>query len=249
MLVPIQRTSLDLNFRLFRIPVRVHPTYWLVSAFFAFRLAELGVHFWLIGIACLLLSLLVHELGHALMFRYYRMDSAILLYSFGGLAIPEARLPLRSQRIIVTLAGPAANFLLFGIVWGTNYVSPWALESLYTLVIYGILLDVNLYWGLVNLLPVYPLDGGQVSRELFIKYRPGMGVIYSLRLSLIVAIAFSAYAFACHFNLVPSSWTVYGIRPGLFAAILFAILAVNSYQELQNETRRGSFWDDREPWR
>jgi hypothetical protein len=39
------------------------------------------------------------------------------------------------------------------------------------------------------------------------------------------------------------------LQPGIFAAILFAVLAVMNFQELQNETRRGSYWSDREPWR
>lgn len=178
------------------------------------------------------------------------MDSAVVLYSFGGLAIPEGRLPERSQRILVALAGPATNFLIAGIAWGTNFVQPWAdSTNPYLFIFYWALFYINLAWGIINLLPVYPLDGGQVSREVWLKYRPGMGVIYALRMSFIAAVAFSAYSFGCYFNVIPAALTIDWLRTGLFGAILFAILAVNNYQELQNETRRGSYWNDREPWR
>lgn len=245
MLGTIQPTPYDLVFRLFGIPIRIHPTYWLISLLFVM---QTHISFWPILLGCMFLSLLLHEMGHALAFRYYGMYSHIVLYSFGGYAMPEGRLPVRMQRIVVTLAGPFTNFLIVGIVFGTNYVQPWEHIN-YIGIAYDVLLFINLFLGLVNLLPVFPLDGGQISREIWLKYRPGMGVIYSLRMSLIVAIAFSAYAFGCHFDLIPRSWTIYWLRPGLFAAILFAILAVMNYQQLQYETRRGSFWDDREPWR
>jgi Zn-dependent protease len=252
MLMNLPRTQFDLSWRMFGIPVRVHPTYWLVSVLFALPyLDELrggGVGVFLIAIGCMFISLMAHELGHALMFRAYHMDSGIFLYSFGGLTTPDGRLPRRSWRNIVTLSGPLANFLLMGLVWGSNYVQPWALTNRYTFFVYIFLFRINLWWGLVNLLPVWPLDGGQISRELWTKYRPYTGVVNSLQMSLIVAIAFSAYAFGCHFNVFPDDWIVFELRPGLFAAILFAILAIENYQELDHLKRAGSYYDDRAPW-
>ena len=250
MLMNMQRTPFDLNFRLFGIPVRVHPSFWLIAAFFAWPLADRGIPFWFLGVGCLFVLLILHELGHALMFRCYHMGSVILLYSFGGMAIPEGRLPVRSWRIIVTLAGPMANFLLSGLIWGSNFVEAWAPTNDYTRIIYFYFFWVSLYLGLLNLLPVYPLDGGQISRELWMKSQPRMGLINSLRLSMIVAIAFAVYAFACHFNVIPPELLVPWIRPGIFAGILFAILAVENYVEIQNQSRSRSYYDDdRAPWR
>ena len=74
-------------------------------------------------------SILVHELGHALAFRRYGTASRIVLYHFGGLAIPEEspwgesqwRLsddrPERNE-IVISLAGPVAGFLLAAVVIG-----------------------------------------------------------------------------------------------------------------------------------
>ena len=55
------------------------------------------------------------------------------------------------------------------------------------------LIYVNIAWGLLNLLPVYPLDGGQISRELFTLGNPRAGIIQSLQLSIGVAALLAAY--------------------------------------------------------
>ena len=55
------------------------------------------------------------------------------------------------------------------------------------------LIFVNIAWGLLNLLPVYPLDGGQISRELFTLGNPRSGIIQSLQLSIGVAALLAAY--------------------------------------------------------
>jgi stage IV sporulation protein FB len=202
----------------------------------------------LIAIGCMFVSLMAHELGHALMFRAYHMHSGIFLYSFGGLTTPDGRLPRRSWRNIVTLSGPLANFLLMGLVWASNYVQPWALTSKYAYFTYIFLFRINLWWGLLNLIPVWPLDGGQISREMWTKYRPHTGVVNSLQASMVVAICFVAYALGCHFDVIPENWIVFELRPGLFAAILFLILAVENFQELQMHRRSGYYHDDRAPW-
>ena len=250
MLMNMERTPFDLSWRMFGIPIRVHPSFWLVAVFFSFRLIDIGIEYLLIGVACTFVSILIHELGHSLMFRAYWMHSAIMLYGFGGLAMPDGDLEKRSWRIIVSLAGPLANFLVFGIVWGSNYVQPWALEEPHLLVTYSILFSINLYWGILNLLPVWPLDGGKISRELWTMKHPYGGVASSLKMSVFVAIVFSLYAFGCAANLIPPDFTIRWLRPGIFCAVLFALLAVENYTELHNMNRPHANYydDDRPPW-
>lgn len=238
MFMSVEPTPYDLKWQMFGIPIRIHPTFWLIAVWFSWSLADLGLQFVLIGMACMLVSLLAHELAHALMFGYYGMRSVIFCYCFGGLAIPEGQLPVRSQRIAVMLAGPCANFLIAGIVWSSNQLEPWAGNNPYTVVIYLILFSINLFWGLLNLLPVHPLDGGQVSRELWIKSQGRSGMVSALKMSIAVAAGFAAYSLACHFNVIPSSVTPWWLRPGLFAGIMFAILAIQNYFQLQNQRQR-----------
>jgi len=87
------------------------------------------------------------------------------------------------------------------------------------------LLFVNLYWGLVNLLPVYPLDGGQASRALFEQFDPARGRRNSLALSAAVAVAFALMGV---------------LRQSAYIVVLFAILAASSLQALEAE--RGRRW-------
>ena len=245
----LQRTPFDLNWRMFGIPVRVHPSFWLIAALFAGSLLKFGIHLWLIGIGCMFVSLLAHEMAHALGFQFFGTQSSILCYSFGGLTFPEGRLPLRSQRIAVTLAGPFANFAIAGLVWASNAIEPWALTSDVTVTIYWVLFSINIAWGILNLLPVHPLDGGQVSRELWVKFQGAKGLTASLQMSFVVAIAIAGLAFACEFKLIPPGWIPPELQPGLFAGLLFALLAAQNYVDLRNQRRSMQYYDDRSSWR
>ena len=80
-------TQADLHFRLFGFPVRVHPFFWVVSLLLGMggrdRPIRSNVLIW---VAVVFVSILVHELGHAFMQRYYGGHPWITLYGFGGLA-------------------------------------------------------------------------------------------------------------------------------------------------------------------
>jgi Zn-dependent protease len=110
----------------------------------------------------LLLSILLHELGHAFAGRLFKAHvSHIELTGLGGIAHFERSLPASVfARTVIYLAGPAVNLLLW-----------WALEMLAQMAAGGgspmvafplaILSVSNLFLMAFNLLPAYPLDGGQ----------------------------------------------------------------------------------------
>ena len=81
-------TQFDLHFRIAGFPVRVHPLFWLMTLMMGAR--DDDPMTLLIWIGVVFLSILVHELGHALTMRYYGQDARIVLYMMGGLAIPES---------------------------------------------------------------------------------------------------------------------------------------------------------------
>jgi membrane-associated protease RseP (regulator of RpoE activity) len=85
--------------------------------------------------------------------------------------------------------------------------------------IVGDLLQVNILWGLLNLLPIYPLDGGQIARELFTLGKPREGIVRSLQISVGTAALVSAYAL---------------IAGQFFTCLMFGFLAYGSYQALQS---------------
>ena len=87
------------------------------------------------------------------------------------------------------------------------------------------LMWINGMWGAVNLLPIYPLDGGRISRELCLLGQPQRGMILSLQLSMIVAGAMV---------LVGLSWR------SLLVPVFFGYLAYSSYRTLN--AYRDNLW-------
>ena len=167
MLAEPPRTPYDLNFRLFGFPVRVHPLFWLAAALLGANALDAGIQYLLIWIAVVFVSILVHELGHALAFRRFGSGSHIVLWMFGGLAVPYASVGQRWKQIVVSLAGPVAGFILCGLVYGSHKLWHWGAREngLPVFYLYSALFSVNLIWGIFNLLPVLPLDGGHVCAK------------------------------------------------------------------------------------
>ncbi len=152
-----------MRFRLFGFPIHVHWTFLLLSALLAYgRNDTTALFMW---IAVVFASVLIHELGHAAMGRSFGLSPSIQLYSMGGLTSWSGgrRLAPR-QSLLVSLAGPAAGFVVGGAVYLLRDMFPLS-ESFYARVLYYDLLWVNFGWGILNLLPILPLDGGQALRS------------------------------------------------------------------------------------
>jgi Zn-dependent protease len=113
------------------------------------------------------ISVLLHELGHALVARRFGLSPQITLYSMGGLTswseVTEIP-PLK--HVAISLAGPAAGFLLGGVLLLAGPPLLTAVPSELLTVAYQDLLWVNIGWGVFNLFPILPLDGGHVLLTL-----------------------------------------------------------------------------------
>src|SRR5436190_12605786 len=92
------RTAYDLNWTMFGIPIRVHPMFWLFSVILGWGAMNLGFSYLLSWVACVFISVLIHELGHVLMGRWFGTEGHIVLYSFGGLAIGSSNQRYRWER-------------------------------------------------------------------------------------------------------------------------------------------------------
>jgi Zn-dependent protease len=115
----------------------------------------------LIIVAGLLLSILLHELGHAFAGRLFGAPvSHIELTGLGGIAHFERSLPRSAlQRSVIYLAGPAVNLLLWqglGMLVGEAAGSGKSMLALPL----AVLASANFFLMIFNLLPAYPLDGG-----------------------------------------------------------------------------------------
>ncbi|HKK17776.1 MAG TPA: site-2 protease family protein [Opitutales bacterium] len=153
-----------IRFSILGIPVSVQPWFWLTMLFIGGGLHASNSHeIMRVGVFAFagFLSILIHELGHALMIRKYGLPTSITLQAFGGFAsYPSGRLD-RKQSFLVTVAGPAVQFA-FGIllVLLANLIAiPEG--SLFGPFLRALIL-VSLVWSVLNCVPVYPLDGGQM---------------------------------------------------------------------------------------
>ncbi|MEQ8849763.1 hypothetical protein [Botrimarina sp.] len=206
----------DLSFRLLGVPVRITPVFWVVALVLGGSASPDMAVVW---VAAVLLSVLVHEFGHALLQRGFGGEPSIVLYAFGGYASAVGVRDGWWRSVLISLAGPAAGFALFGLTWAARQ-SFGLPDSPQARVFVGSLLWVNLVWSLVNLAPIYPLDGGRVARELCVRFLPATtGVVASLLLSITVALALAVWSW----NATGSLWNV----------ALFAALAFENYQTLQ----------------
>jgi stage IV sporulation protein FB len=156
-----------LAFSIFGFPVRVHWTFWILAALVGGGLRARGPEDWpavLAAVGVIFVSILVHELGHAVTGRKFGSRPNIMLFGMGGLCqLPGVRFT-RPQHIAVSIAGPVAGFLLAGAVYVIAISVPLAHPIARHAVSVG--LFVNIVWNVLNLLPILPLDGGQILRDL-----------------------------------------------------------------------------------
>lgn len=123
-------------------------------------------------------SIMIHELGHAFMMRRYGASVNIMLYAFGGMAAANRGFS-RWQGVVVSLAGPVVQILagvlmLFLMRVGVN-------DALVVRAFMSAFVWVSIVWGVMNMLPIYPLDGGQVMGNLLgrggVKWTFGISVV------------------------------------------------------------------------
>ena len=176
-------SRLDLRFRLFGIPIRVHPMFWLIAVLLGWRLPAAEQILWVVVV---FFSILVHEIGHAFSARTLGQRTHVVLHSLGGLTIFDENRSVRPgwQQAFIAFCGPFAGFILAGVVYTFMPLLVDTRSGAFG-ALYFHLLWVNIVWGLVNLLPVWPLDGGQRVRSLMVEFAGDRGFSISSILSFV----------------------------------------------------------------
>jgi Zn-dependent protease len=152
-----------MSFMLAGIPVRVRSTFFVTAALLALMGGQESPARIAMWAAIVLVSVLWHELGHALAAIVFGFKPEIELGGMGGLTHTGATSALAWWKdIIISLAGPLAGLLLGGALWTLARVSPPESDA----AVYAVngALWVNVGWSLINLLPVLPYDGGAALR-------------------------------------------------------------------------------------
>ena len=114
-----KNTPYDLRFQFLGIAIRIHPGFWAICVFLGFSMRMSTPITLLVFSVAVFLSLLIHEMGHALAFSRCGIRAHVVLYHFGGVAVPtgmESYFDHTSgytskQKLFVTAAGPSMQIL------------------------------------------------------------------------------------------------------------------------------------------
>ena len=244
-------TPLDLSFRLAGFPIRVTPWFWVTMALLGSDTLRISVLALVLWVVAGFVSILVHELGHSVSARWFRSPSIIVLTAFGGYAqYYEKAPPSGWRRLLVCLMGPIAGFLLLGLFYVSNSSVGWmAMHP--ALELFGSFVMVQcLFWGLFNLLPIWPMDGGQALREVFYicgvrRPEPPTHVVAIVSIGLLIGVGVLAIVNPLHSLL---EWVPF--VPGQFMMLWFILMGVQNWQMLQQYSKQRTwFSDDGDAWK
>lgn len=240
-----ETTAYDLRFNLLYVPVRVSPWFWLIMAIISGQDDLKGVGLF---VACAFASILVHEFGHGLSSRALGLEpTQIVLHGMGGYCEYSGWHRDRVRRILVSLSGVAAGFAFLGIVLAVS-ASVYGARPADLMAVIGIgpgnpvpalnrigyflgspagiailfLMEINFWWGVLNLLPIWPLDGGRVAETGLEWVNPVQATRWAHMASIGVAAAVAL-------------WLVQHGQPR--TAVWLAYFAYLNFQALQSTNR------------
>lgn len=196
-----------------RIPIHIHPLFWGLILLIGWLSSESlqGTAIWALVI---FVSVLVHEYGHAFAALACGQKAEINLIGLGGMTSREGPPISLLQEFIIVLCGPLAGFALYFLAaQGEVIFAKTPYHSVHYA--FAAAARVNLFWTILNLLPIMPLDGGNLLRIVLEKLFGLRGVKIALLLSVILGAIFGLLCFFIQ---------------AIFAGSIFFLLAFESFQ-------------------
>jgi len=223
-------------FRIRGIQLAVHASFFLLLAWVAndgWRSAgAAGLGWSVVTLLAFFGCVVLHELGHSLTAIHFGIGvRRILLMPIGGMAEFDSIPRQPARELLITLAGPAVNFVIAGLLWFVirtfgDEVTLYSLDGF----IYQIFF-ANLVMGIFNLLPAFPMDGGRILRALL-----------AWRMSYLRATRFAATVgkVICVLGAGVALWSNHWLLAVLFAFIFFAGEA--EYRAVQRREIEDARW-------
>jgi len=196
-----------------RIPIHIHPLFWVLIILIGWLSSESlqGTAIWA---GVIFVSVLIHEYGHALAALVCRQEAEINLIGLGGMTRRQGPPISLLQEFFIVLSGPLAGFgLYFLALKGTHVFANTPYHGTYYA--FQAAAWVNLYWTILNLLPILPLDGGNLLRIILERLFGLRGVKIALLISIVLGSIFGLF-----FIFVQA----------IFAGAIFFMLAFESFQ-------------------
>jgi len=168
-----------------RIPIHIHPFFWLLILMIGWINTNTlpGTLIWALVI---LISIVMHEFGHALTANAFGQEAEISLVGMGGVTTRQGSNISRWKEFLIVFNGPFVGILLFFALFQLKpFFSGWNPYVRYGLEV-GI--QVNLFWTLLNLLPIIPLDGGHLLR-IFLE---GVFGFKGVKIAIVISLLFAA---------------------------------------------------------
>lgn len=199
------------------IPISIYPLFWLLAAAIGWinTFNVLGTSIWM-GI--IFVSVLVHEYGHALTAIFFGQRAQIDLVAMGGITQRHGGKLKLWQDFIIVLNGPLAGLCLgllalflkmAFIAPGTTSLASYALQVMFY---------VNVFWTIINLVPVQPLDGGKLLGIVLESLFGLRGIKIALFISMVLSVILGLFFFSIH---------------AVLAGVIFLMLAFEGYRSWQ----------------
>ncbi len=208
-----------------KIPLRIHPFFWVLALIIGWlnsfsdvaslNMALIKTVLWVLVIT---ISVIVHEYGHALSALAFGQQARIDLVGFGGVTQREGPKLKLWKEFVIVLCGPLFGFILAIVAYlilGKIGEKPLGMGRY----ILEIIFYVNVFWTIINLLPVQPLDGGHLLSIALQGIFGVRGIKIAYFLSIFISAVVGLLFFAIN---------------AFLAGSLFLILAFESYRGWQN---------------
>lgn len=219
-----------------RIPISIYPVFWLLVVMIGWLNSNTieGTLIW--GII-ILFSVLIHEYGHALTAVAFGQKAEINLVGLGGVTKREGPDLSRPKEFLIVLNGPVAGFLLCLAAYVLSETFRFSNPSLsYAL---QVTFQVNLFWTILNLLPVLPLDGGHLLRILLEALFGFGGTRAALAIGILLGGFFAVFFFLYGQILIGALFAVMAFESYRAWAEARSITAEDRDEALQNTLREG----------
>jgi Zn-dependent protease len=147
-----------------KISFTIHPGFLMIAALLGFYQSQgslMGAVLWMLVI---FLSVFVHEMGHALTAMFFGQTPHVEFVSMGGVTSYRGKALSSMKRFFVILNGPLFGFFFYLGARGMLH-SGFSFHPLLTQMFWMIQV-MNFWWSVFNLVPLFPLDGGQLMKVI-----------------------------------------------------------------------------------